>query len=110
VTGWLALVPSVASMAAIMLVNDAHASAATVIALMVATVAFGLFGVFGVCTVIVYRPLPANRSGQATICPAKVAPGPRIDLVHLLRAAVGARRGCPPGHGPALDGKLRSAG
>jgi hypothetical protein len=53
VTGWFALVPpSVASMAAVMLVNDdPHASAGTVIALTVASVVFGVF------TVIVYRPL-----------------------------------------------------
>jgi hypothetical protein len=52
-TGWFALVPpSVAAMAAVMLVNDdPNASMATVVTLTAASVAFGIF------TVIVYRPL-----------------------------------------------------
>jgi hypothetical protein len=52
-TGWFALVPpSVAAMAAVMLVNDdAHASVGTVVLLGSASVAFVLF------TAMVYRPL-----------------------------------------------------
>jgi hypothetical protein len=57
VTGWFALVPpSVAAMAAVMLVNDdPNASVATTIVLTAASVAFGAF------TVVVYRPLLSNR-------------------------------------------------
>jgi hypothetical protein len=59
VTGWFALVPpSVAAMAATMLVNDdPNASAATVIILTIASLGFGAFAV------AVYRPLwrPAPR-------------------------------------------------
>jgi hypothetical protein len=63
VTGWFALVPpSVASMAAVMLVNDdPHASAATVVGLTLASVVFAVFGV------IVFRPLLAgHRSSRKT--------------------------------------------
>lgn len=57
VTGWFALVPpSVAAMAAVMLVqDDPNASAATVVTLTVASVVFGAFAVH------VYRPLLARH-------------------------------------------------
>lgn len=58
VTGWFALVPpSVAAMAAVMLVNDdPNASASTVVVLATATAVFGAFAVS------VYRPLLAKRA------------------------------------------------
>ncbi|HWJ80910.1 MAG TPA: hypothetical protein VNS55_01630 [Nocardioides sp.] len=58
VTGWFALVPpSVAAMAVVMLVNDdPHGSAATVVVLSVAAVAFGALAVG------VHRPLLARRA------------------------------------------------
>ena len=57
VTGWFALVPpSVAAMAAVMLVNDdPNASVATVLTLTIASLMFGVFAV------LVYRPLLASR-------------------------------------------------
>jgi hypothetical protein len=57
VTGWFALVPpSVAAMAAVMLVNDdPNASAATVVTLTAASLVFGAFAV------VVYRPLLSRR-------------------------------------------------
>jgi hypothetical protein len=61
VTGWFALVPpSVAAMAAVMLVNDdPNASAATVVVLTVASLLFGAFAV------LVFRRLLASRSVAA---------------------------------------------